>query len=189
MSASSISEIPYRSTISYVNEERCEPKKSYIFVFGVENDLEEAEAGARSIASRLGNKRVVLFYNPTKLTDPSALKTHFLIQRLLDLIHSEFRRCDRNPNAEVPIIRIFSHSHGSVLTKRAMELAEDLRNGVELVSLGGGVLIPNNLARKVRNIVNEFDLVPLLGNNPMPEDFRTNVLNQRIGEFVSREIA
>lgn len=180
-------DVSLRSTTSYINELQIEPRRSYIFVNGINNDLEkDAESAASQIASRLGNKRVVLFYNPTSLKDYSAERTRFLIQRLFELIHTEFRRCQDGPDQENLIkIQIFAHSHGSVLTKHAMLLVREqlLKDSVEIVSLGGGVLVPKSLASKVSNFVNEFDLVPLLANTRMPEEFQVVLGEEMYGKI------
>lgn len=184
-----------RSTISYINQHLDEPGKSYIFVNGVNNNIDDAEGSALNVSRWLNDKRVVLFHNPTRLEDQRATaeQTNLLVNGLLYLIQNELRKCQDTlqERGEIKVF-IFSHSHGSVLTKNAMHLLESgdasrlestgsMKDKVEVISFGGGVLIPNNIASKVHNFVNEFDLVPLLANSPVPSNSDADQLLKLIG--------
>ncbi len=186
-----------RSTITYVNESGDEAGKSYIFVNGVNNTIDDAETSASNLSGWLGNKRVVLFHNPTTLSNGQAMppvqNTQTLIRGLLNLIQNEFRRCQDTivPEGSPIKMYVFTHSHGSVLIKNAMQSLgttiirrlgnQEPKNLIEIISFGGGVLIPKDTAYKVRNFVNEFDLVPVLANNPIPSNSDIGRITQNFG--------
>ncbi|MCB1116812.1 MAG: hypothetical protein KDK71_10120 [Chlamydiia bacterium] len=168
-----------RSTISYVNQEQLENECSYIFVNGVNNNLSDAEAAALEVSAWLGNKRVVLFYNPTDLNTRSttALQINLLAKSLLILIQNEFNRCQSTGIENSTIkIRLLAHSHGSILAKLALQELSVLpasftftKSNIEAFSFGG-VLIPDDIASKVNNFVNEFDFVPVIVSKQIPSD-------------------
>ncbi|MBF5059071.1 hypothetical protein [Candidatus Neptunochlamydia vexilliferae] len=180
-----------------------QPGESIIFVNGIMNELQGLkidkghlkEAGAKTtaneISSKINNKRVVLFYNPTLCLsnrDITAGKNEVakLYPLLAELIESEHERCSPDTSKRVLVI---AHSHGALLTCEALKLVTQQKiQDIEVATFGGARLVPNSLGKKVQNFIHESDLISILAQVKFKTGYiLTDFFTQKREEFLGIE--
>jgi hypothetical protein len=156
------------------------PGESFIYIngLGVLQDekvlLASAKKNAEDISKIIGNRQVVLFFNPTAFTNKPQLEK--LSTALAQLICQEVTRC-LSESPKTPRIRIVAHSHGTVLLRQAMSdpAVKTHSQHLTIAGFGGARLLPKSVARKVKNYINEKD--------PIPKIAMTKQMSGKLGEI------
>ena len=188
------------------------PGESIIFVNGIMNKLEGytapkneqevlfpnregAKVSAEKVSSSIDFQRVVLFYNPTFCVSHRDItvgedRIAPLYSLLGELITSEHQRCSENlSEGHVIRVLVIAHSHGALLTYKALEHVDSsVRQNVEVATFGGAKLIPPTLGRRVYNYIHANDIIPTLAQlGPEEGNFLRNFLVEKKKEFLDVE--
>jgi hypothetical protein len=149
--------------------------KTLVFCNGIMNDFENAKNGALQISRAFGDKKVFVFHNPTTLGDyfdPSLEQTADQINLGACLARkiNEFivQHREKNIPDEQICITLFVHSHGAVVTEKALAgviaFEQKHKDKISVYSFGGATVIPKQLASNVHNYFIHEDLVADFGN-------------------------
>lgn len=124
------------------------------------------------LATAFGDREVEVFNNPTDLMEyfsrqPAQLEAENQIaEQFAHFIRSKIREIPANSaEGTVHKVELFAHSHGALVTKKALEqLSEEERQQVNVHAFGGVAMIPSALAHQVHNYVCKGDWICRNGN-------------------------
>lgn len=180
------------------------PGKTVVFCNGIMNDFEKARSSATAISQAFGGRKVFIYHNPTTLIgyfDSSLIQsrsqtnlTETFARKIHELI--AYHEAQGINNDQIRIT-LFVHSHGAIITKKALESLAILhptdKDKIDVYSFGGATMIPNHLASKVHNYVFDADLIAGLGNLRNRQDmvlYQAKQIHQLMTEKrISRESA
>ncbi|MDX8430250.1 MAG: hypothetical protein SNF33_00335 (plasmid) [Candidatus Algichlamydia australiensis] len=172
------------ATLGYHIVGRVPSANPIVFCNGIMNKPDEANASAESISNIFGGKRVIVKHNPTDF--PSYLDFRVredeearLSRELAILINQLVEDKDH--------LVLFAHSHGVVISDRALQqLSRPVRRKIRVYTFGGASVIPKRLAGVAKNFVFKDDLIARVGNinSQRPSVlYSMNLVNGELGKM------
>ncbi len=142
------------------------------FCNGIMNDAETAKKSARKISDIFEGREVGIFDNPTgtlgavKSRRSAKREQRKNVRLFADQIHNFILAQQTAGIKEDEIhVLLFAHSHGTVVTKAALnKLDKTDREKIDVYAFGGPKIIPRRLANVVQNYAFHEDKVADFGN-------------------------
>lgn len=139
----------------------------FMFCNGINNSQQDAIDRAKQMSELFDNAKVILAHNPTReITFFAWNVTQEIRNKEEELSASLAQRISDLLNDDKNIMILFAHSHGTFLTKRALELLKDKNKNkqVRVFGFGGVTMIPKELGFSVYNTIFNTDAFALIGN-------------------------
>jgi hypothetical protein len=153
------------NTISSHIPRNLPPGMSIVFINGVFNSCLDSLQTAVCISTSIGSNEVTSVHNNSFEVNPT-------VERVVQKIIEQFNRCSDEVTRlalTVDKVRVvlIAHSHGAAILEKALRdlRLNSMKEKFEIITMGGAALIPFAGYKSARNLINDFDFVPLVAHN------------------------